>query len=208
MFTCKEIGYQTKSTPIQTASLGVKLLDVIKKGELETLRKLLSCGLSPNPSNRFNDSAVAMILKHGEDDVFRVFMECGFNVQIADGFERNPLHHAAWAEHSSFSIVEMLLECDRNLFRVKDKHGRTPLQYLGKDKWADWMSFLQKNADRFWPVITVAETDDPPPISAEDIELPISVDLAGLVACGKIEPEEVLKMNPEERRDYKNEDKI
>jgi hypothetical protein len=151
-----------------------------------------------------------MILKHGEDDVFRVFMECGFNVQIADGFERNPLHHAAWAEHCSFPICEMLLECDRNLLRVKDKHGRTPLQYLGKDKWADWMSFLQKNADRFWPVRFVPETDDPPPTSAEhnNIGLPISVDLAGRVACGKIEPEDVLKMTPEERRDHKNEGQV
>eukprot|EP00957_Ditylum_brightwellii_P122201 9318493-Ditylum_brightwellii.AAC.1 len=147
-------------TPLQIASFGTKLLGAIKSSDVVLVSKFLKCGFSRNPCNKFGDSVLNMVCKHGNHDILSCFLEHGSSVRVADGFGRTPLHHSAWSANPCFKSVSMILDRSVELLRIKDGNGKTPLEYVAKDNWAAWINFLDQKKDIYWPAKYGMTTDN------------------------------------------------
>jgi ankyrin repeat protein len=91
-FPALETAYHCTPTPIQEASYGGHLIDVVRRGEGTQLRSLMASGLSPNACNQHGESLVHMACRRGEAECLGVLIEYGATLQIADDYVSTPLH--------------------------------------------------------------------------------------------------------------------
>jgi Ankyrin repeats (3 copies) len=194
-------AYYNKPCPLQEASYGVHLVGLVKSGDAGGLRSALAAGLSTNPANAFGESLLHMICRLGDNTLLSVMLEAGCDVQVADDYGRTPLHDASWAAKPAFDVVEKLMEKDNRLFYLTDSRGAVPLSYVRKEHWAQWLQFLESKKDVYWPrrhieqpapALTLEQANTrlaPQPKNA------LTVELARMVANGRMTPAEATFLN-------------
>ena len=206
-FATLQSAYHNKPTPLQEASYGVYLLDLVKNGDADGLRAALAAGLSKNPCNKDGESLLHLICRRGDSSLLSVMLEAGCDIQVADDYGRTPLHDACWAAKPAFAVVEMLLERDAGLFYLTDSRGAVPLSYVPKEHWSQWLQFLESKKDVYWqrggscslpPALTLQEPNTRP---APHPKQALTVDLARMVSMGKMKPAEVQFLNHEHPQD-------
>ena len=128
----EETEYDVVPSPLQLASYGTYIAWAVQSSDSSLLRKLLGCGLSPNPCNQFRDNILGdLVCKQGNIPIYRCFVhEFDADLQVVDGFGRTPLHHCCWAHDLCRPIVEDILQRDPVQMFLKDKHEKTPLEYI------------------------------------------------------------------------------
>jgi hypothetical protein len=190
-----EAGYFTDPTPLQLASFGTRLVKAVHSDDVDALAALLGCGLSANPCNSFGDSILNLVCKRADYGVFKCLVDHGCDLQVCDCWGRTPLHHIACSGGFSKEIVKIILDHDLNQLLVEDNMHKCPLEYVRKELWADWCSFLRGVIDVYWPlggerqVASLPKDSRGGPIA--DPPNAISVDLASKVASGEISPDQV-----------------
>jgi hypothetical protein len=198
-------AYFNKPTPLQKASYQnhmIQMLGSRDSSTIETLRRILSSGVSSNPCNAFSESLVHLVCRRGRYDLLELFLEAGCSLQCADDYGRTPLHDACWTAEPSFPTVELLLQQDVRLLHMLDARGSLPLHYVHKDQWPAWINYLESIKDTFWKPrsVTLRGEQGPPALVLQapnsrplpDPKNALSPDLACLVAAGKIDPSEVM----------------
>lgn len=199
-------GYSTKTysslqtaysklppTPLQIASYGTYLIQAIRTSNKSTIQSLLRNGLSPNPCNKFGEGAIHLICRHGKHDLLELFLDYGCNIQICDDFGRTPLHDACWTSSPNFELVKMILKQDVRLMNIVDCRGCTPLDYVKREYWLDWITFLESVKDDFWvcrDVNVEGEQGEPCLVGMK----PGSVKLETTRVCTEVEVEDVKLM--------------
>jgi hypothetical protein len=126
-YTALESAYYNEPTPIQEASYSQYIIDLVNQDDVPSLRSLLSCGLSNNPSTYSGETLAHYVCKVGKAHMLKMLIECGCDVRIADGTGATPLHEACRRDKPSFEVVDMLIQCDVRLFHITDSQGLTPL---------------------------------------------------------------------------------
>jgi ankyrin repeat protein len=169
---------------------------------------MLDAGLSPNPCNNFGESLVHMVCRRGDHKLLRILLEAGCSLQVTDDYGRTPLHDACWRADPSFETVTLILDSDKHLLNLLDCRGAAPLSYVGRERYDVWIEFLTSKMDQFWPIRDLAEEGEerPPPLTLrQPHSLPIpdpghalSLDVAAMVANGKMQPEEALFLDDSE----------
>jgi ankyrin repeat protein len=194
-----EGGYYCKPTPLQKASYGIKLIDVIRRSDAQLLKSMLQAGLSPNPCNSFGESAVHMVCRRGDHKLLQVFLQAGCSLQITDDFGRTPLHDACWTSEPQFDVIDLILQTDIRLLHIVDCRGSSPLSYVKKEHWSSWIKYLESRQNRYWPIRSIAQQGEepPPPLCMEapntrPVEDPpnaLSVEVAQQLSSGKLTPD-------------------
>jgi hypothetical protein len=203
-------AYFNEATPLQKASYQTHLVRMLQSRDpstTEALRQVLLSGISSNPCNAFSESLVHIVCRRGRHDLLQLFFEAGCSLQCADDYGRTPLHDACWTAQPSFPTVELLLQQDPRLLHIQDARGALPLQYVHKDHWPAWISFLESKKDILWKPRSVSLYGEqgPPALVLQapnsrplpDPNNALSPDLACLVAAGKIAPSEVMMPDTE-----------
>lgn len=201
-FMALDTGYHNTPTALQEASYGGHIIDVVRRGDPEELKRMVSSGLSPNGCNQHGESLVHMACRRGESECLNVLMECGATLQIADDYGRTPLHDACWSTEPNFEIVETILKEDIRLFNVLDGRNQAPLTYVRRDLWKPWKKFLLSQIDKHWPARDIEKQgrQKPPPLTQKKpdsrrIPVPkeeLPLELASMVAQGKMDPDEAV----------------
>lgn len=201
--------YDVVPSPLQLASYGTYLVWASLNSDPSLIRKLLGCGLSPNPCNQFRDSILGdLVCRQGNFAVYKCFVdEFKADLRVLDGFGRTLLHHCCWAQDLCRPMVEDILQRDPVQIFLKDKQGKMPLEYVSEDVYRKWNTFLQEVVDKYWPRgsklpkfsfsagsrrLANGDLMDPP-----DALTPA---LAAGVASGKITREAVLTMSETSRK--------
>jgi len=199
-FSSLETAYYCKPTEYQQASYGLKVVNMCRKADLEGLSKVMDCGLSLNPCNRFGESLLHMACRRGDFEQVQFLVSRGCSVQICDDFGRTPLHDACWTTEPNFRIVELLLDIDCRLLHIVDCRGAAPLAYVKRENWEKWKRFFLSKVEIYWAHRDVSTLgDEPPPpltrgapnsrsLSENADRLP--VDVVSKLAAGKIEPDD------------------
>jgi ankyrin repeat protein len=196
--------YYNKPTPLQEASYGIYIVDVVRRNDSQTLKRLLSLGLSSNACNSYGESLVHLACRRGNFQSIQVLVDMKCNIQISDDYGRTPLHDLCWAAETSFQSAAILLDIDNSMLFMKDCRGASPLAYARQEHWADWIKFLESRKDVYWPKLSSEnERNDPPTIVEcntreqllDDAKDSLCTRLATLVASGKltISEAEILK---------------
>jgi hypothetical protein len=198
-----ENAYHSKPTQLQMASHGIKVIQGVRKSDKKLIKRLLNAGLSPNPCNKFGESIIHMICRRGDSELLKLFVEHGCNLQVSDDFGRTPLHDACWTSVPNFEIIELILMRDRRLMNIVDCRGSSPLSYVKRDHWGDWIQFFDRVKEKFWSQRDLEKVgEEPPPDlvgkAPNSIHIPNPINCAGLeeaalVAMGKVEPESIIK---------------
>lgn len=199
-----ECAYYNKVTQLQEASYGSFLVETIRSNNAATLRGLLEVGLSPNASNVHNESIVHLACRMGFVDILKTLMDFECRLQISDDSGRTPLHEACWSTTPCFELVEMILDVDWKMLLVADARGRLPLHYVREDNWSAFTRFFMKRKDNLWPDKFLGGTNNnnndndslfvKEKPNSRHLRLPkkqISIQMARLVAQGKMSPAEV-----------------
>jgi len=199
-FKTLQTAYYNKPTPLQQASYDIHLIELVRQGEIDMFRKLMTAGISPNPCNQFGESLVHMICRRGATEFLKVLMSSGCSLQVSDDYGRTPLHDACWAAKPSFETIDIILRSDRRLLHLTDCRGAVPLSYVRKDHWKAWLEYLESRKNELWPVRNtrvVGEEAQPElaaygPMTRPLINPPdaLPTELAGMVASGRIKPDE------------------
>jgi hypothetical protein len=177
----------------------------VRGSDSSVLRRLLDAGLSPNPCNKHGESMIHMVSRRGDHKLLRILLEAGCSLQVTDDYGRTPLHDACWRAEPSFEAVQLILDSDKHLLHLLDCRGAAPLSYVKKENYAQWIDFLQSKIERFWPMRDIGTEGEerPPPLTLrQPHSLPIPdpvhalpLEVAAMVANGRMEPEEALYLD-------------
>lgn len=212
-----ETAYHNTPTMLQRASYEKFLINLAKIGDLEALNDLISSGLSPNPANIYGESLCHMVCRQGHSSVLKLMIDLGCELQVCDDYGRTPLHDACWASKPAFEVVETLMAAGDtyHLFTMVDNRGSTPLSYIRKEHWAEWIQFLEAKKDVYWPARDKSEgMKEPPAITQErphsrpllDPEDALTLKLASMVASGAITPIEARQLMEEDNESTSGDD--
>jgi hypothetical protein len=196
-------AYFNKPTLLQRVSYQTNLIQMLASRDsstVETLRRVLSSGISSNPCNAFSESFVHSVCRRGRHDLLQALNEAGCSLQCADDHGRTPLHDCCWAANPAFEVAELILAVDPRLFFMADSRGALPLSYVPQEHWRAWINYLDSRMDILWPERNLANDGEEgaPPLTLLDVdsrplqdpENALSVELASMVASGKMKPEE------------------
>lgn len=200
-------GYYCKPTPLQKASYGMKVIQAVRASDGELLQAMMDSGLSPNPCNQFGESVVHMVCRRGDYKLLKILVNAGCSLQVTDDFGRTPLHDACWTAEPSFDCVELILNHDARLLHIVDCRGSSPLSYVKREHWKQWIEFFRNKADQYWPNRDISKEGEqsPPSLAGTaahsgplvDPKNAIPVELAMLIASGKLDPNEFLRRKKE-----------
>jgi hypothetical protein len=213
-----QTSYSNKPTDLQVASYSVYMIGLVRSGDAKTLESILPCGISPNPCNSFGESLIHNVCRRGDDELLKIFVDNGCALNVCDDYGRTPLHDACWAAEPAFKVVKMILEKDVRLFHMIDSRDRLPLGYVREEDWPDWIDFLESHKDVYWPKRNALEEETPPSLTQEgcnsnpikDPPNALTIELATLVASGRIKPAEAVFLNSDKdgstQPDYDSDD--
>lgn len=201
-YSSLEGGYYCRPTPLQQASYGSRVSLAIRASDAALLKRLMDSGLSPNPCNNYGESLVHMVCRRGDYKLLQLLLQAGCSLQVTDDYGRTPLHDACWRAQPSFEVVKLILDADKNLLRLLDCRGASPLSYIKKENYGLWMEFLQSHMDLYWPArdASMEGEERPPPLTLrQPHSLPIPdpghalpLEVAAMVSNGRMEPEEAV----------------
>jgi ankyrin repeat protein len=100
-----ECGYHNKTTRTQRLSYHAYIVDLVKDGKVDTLRKLLSTGLSSNPANVHGEGLINLVCRLGNSAILKVMIDAGCDVQVSDDYGRTPLHDVCCATQPSCTLL-------------------------------------------------------------------------------------------------------
>jgi hypothetical protein len=193
---------------LQTASYQTHLIQMLQSKDpstTEALRQALSSGISPNACNAFGESLVHMMSRRGDAKGLQILIDNGCNLQVADDYGRTPLHDCCWAADPAFEVADIILAADPRLFYMADLRGSVPLSYVRKEYWPLWIDYLESKKDILWPTRNLENdgAEGAPPLTLlaantcplKDPENALPVELAVMVASGKMKPEEAQFLN-------------
>jgi ankyrin repeat protein len=198
-------AYYNKPTPLQQASYSRHIIDLIKAQNVTKFQQIMMCGISPNPCNTFGESSLHMVCRRGDAVLLQVLLadEVGTDLHVADDYGRTPLHDACWASSFAQEVVQLILmqniNENRHMFYMEDARGSLPLSYAQKSQYPQWKQFLEDHKDHFWPTVsnpssTVSQSllihQAPHTRSVADPANALSLELAAMVANGRLEPHE------------------
>ena len=198
-------AYYNKPTPLQQESYDLHLIGLVRQNNVQAFQEIIKSGVSQNPSNSHAESFVHMVSRRGNAALLKILLENGASVQISDDYGRNPLHDACWAAEPAFDVVKMILERDVRLFHMIDARGHSPLNYVRKDHWAEWVEFLDAHMDVYWPQQDAQSEQEPPSLVSEEpntrpLADPVNVldlQLVKMVAGGRMKPYEAVLLDKE-----------
>ena len=199
-------AYYNKPSPLQLASHGVFMADMIQFGKTEAVHELLKLGLSPNASNIHGESIVHSVCRRSDLQMLNVLLQAGCDIQVSDDSGRTPLHDACWAPEPNFPLIEKLLERDQQMLNMMDSRGHLPLDYTRKHHWSEWLQFLQSKKDDYWPRGVASSSSmnesglallEPNTRPVQDPSTTLTISLTKMVAGGKLKPKEARFMQNE-----------
>jgi hypothetical protein len=210
-FKTLQSAYYNKPSPLQMASYELHMINVVKAFDHETLAAAMESGLSPNPCNAYAESLVHMVSRRGDAEALQILVDNGCNLQVADDYGRTPLHDCCWAADPAFEVADIILAVDPRLFYMTDSRGAVPLSYVRKEHWPLWIEYLESKKDALWPMrdlktdgeedapaLTLLEANTRPMVDPENA---LTVELAAMVASGKMKPDEAKYLKYDQNED-------
>lgn len=134
-----------KPTDAQIEAYTLGTLKAARCAKINELRRLHAMGVSFDCCNRFGESLVSLVCRKGHADALRFLVqEAGVSLLLRDDFGRTVLHDAFWTTEPEFELVAFLLQEVPDFLFVKDVRGHTPLDYVRREHWNLWTSFLKE----------------------------------------------------------------
>ena len=123
------------------------LLKAVRGNDLATIRYMHEVeGLSLQCSNKFQESLVHTVARHGLSELLLYLKEkAGVSLRVCCDGGRNALHDACWTNSPNFNVICILIQDSPDLLYITDKRNFTPLDYVPKEAYGVWNEWLEVN---------------------------------------------------------------
>jgi hypothetical protein len=120
------------------------VVQAVRSGDLERIRELAEKeGRDLQCCNKFGESIVHTVARHGAVRVLELLVELGVSVRVCCDSGRTPLSDACWTQAPpKMGMVDLLLDACPDLLYVTDKRGLPPLAYVPREHWEAWRTYL------------------------------------------------------------------
>jgi len=148
---CEILSKRPSITKKQVEDYDHSILSAVRSSDLEKIKLLKEEGKSMVACNQFGESILHLVCRSGSTAAVAFMLQHCENMNHVDDYGRNFLHDACWRTEPSFEIITAILDRATDLIRSEDVRGHTPLDYIPKDQWGVWCSFLYVQKERYWP---------------------------------------------------------
>jgi hypothetical protein len=143
-----------------------------------------------------------MVCRRGDATLLKILLsdDVKTELHVADDYGRTPMHDACWASEMAKDVLNMILQQNTveniHMFYMEDARGSLPLSYVHKTQYAEWIQFIDEVKDKYWPIVTSPMTNNllvrQPPHTRPIVDPmnALSLELASMVANGRLEPHE------------------
>jgi len=147
-----EETYFVRHTKEQIASYDMESTLAVRRNDLGEVRRLHESGRDLQACNQFGETIIHIVARRGRSAILKYLVKkANCSLRVCCDFGRTPLHDACWNTTPNFVTIKFLIEqCPEFLF-VADIRGFTPLDYVPKDCWGPFCSFLTENRDKLRP---------------------------------------------------------
>eukprot|EP00586_Coscinodiscus_wailesii_P014662 CAMPEP_0172493128 /NCGR_PEP_ID=MMETSP1066-20121228/24478_1 /TAXON_ID=671091 /ORGANISM="Coscinodiscus wailesii, Strain CCMP2513" /LENGTH=308 /DNA_ID=CAMNT_0013263129 /DNA_START=277 /DNA_END=1203 /DNA_ORIENTATION=+ len=136
--------YFLKPTQEQIDGYTNEVVQAARACDVDALRSMHKSGLTMRLCNRFGESLIHMACRRGNAEMVSFLLdEADVSLRVRDDYGRTPLHDACWTSEPCFDVMKILMKKEPSLLFVSDKRGHTPLQYVRREHWVQWVSFLK-----------------------------------------------------------------
>jgi len=119
------------------------VIHAVRTKDIEALRRMHESGRTLQCCNDFGESLVHMACRRGFTEVVSFLInEANVSLRVRDDFGRTPFHNACWTDEKNYRLLELLIKKEPMLLFVSDSRGHTPLHYVRKEHWNQWVTFL------------------------------------------------------------------
>lgn len=126
---------------------GINTQVAVRADSIDLLATLDSEGQRMDGCNKFGESIIHLAARKGSFKCLEYLVHCcQVDVRVCCDAGRNPLHDACWSAAPNFDVAFLLIKACPDLLHVRDKRGHTPLEYIPRDVWSQWNSFLDSHA--------------------------------------------------------------
>ena len=133
----------------QTPCLSAEINDAARRGDIQTVSKLLDQGVAPDAKDETGETPLLSASLAGHADVVAVLVKRGAGMESRNDRGLTPLHGAAYA--GSFETVRLLVESGAAVNDAENVFKVTPLIVAAEEGHADVISFLADHgADLEW----------------------------------------------------------
>jgi ankyrin repeat protein len=130
----------------QSPCLGAEIHDAARRGDVETVRKLLDQGVSVEARDQTGEAPLVSAALAGHADVAAVLVERGAETGVRNDRGLTPLHGAAYA--GSLDTVRLLVDSGAPVNDAENVFKVTPLIVAAEEGHADVIGFpIEHGAD-------------------------------------------------------------
>ena len=136
-----------KVTEAMIEAYNLETLSAARSDDLDKLKSLHANGNSLTCCNRFGESLLHLVCRKGSTDIVRFMVdEAGVSLCTRDDYCRTPLHDACWTSKPNFDLFLFIIQREPELLLAKDVRGHMPLNYVRKEQWDEWRTFLNQHS--------------------------------------------------------------
>jgi ankyrin repeat protein len=128
----------------QSPCLSAEIHDAARRGDIETVGKLLDQGVAPDTKDETGETPLLSASLAGNADVVAILVERGAKTGSRNDRGLTPLHGAAYA--GSIKTVRLLVESGAAVNDAQNVFKVTPLIVAAEEGHADVISFLADHA--------------------------------------------------------------
>lgn len=123
------------------------VVQAVREAETETLHRMKESGRDLNARNKFGESVLHICCRRGSTQVLDFLLQqVQLSPRVCCDYGRTPLHDACWTSSPNFAIIDMLTKVCPDLWHVRDKRGFTPLEYVSREQWNVWGTYLRSRS--------------------------------------------------------------
>jgi hypothetical protein len=139
--------YFVRSAVLSSSSLKNphRLMTAVRDNDIKTIRHLHEVLHIPlQCANQFQESIVHTVARRGYTEMLQYLMnDAQISVRVCCDGGRNALHDACWTTTPNFHMIQLFVQNSPDLLYLCDQRNFTPLDYIPKDAYAVWNTWLQ-----------------------------------------------------------------
>lgn len=149
-------SYFIQVTPEMIESYDLVIMTAVRNSDLETLRQLYAEGRNFQCCNRFHESILHTAARRGCTEIMDFLLHTAqLDLRVVCDSGRNPLHDACWTGQPNFTIIRWILEACPDFLLLADNRNFIPFDYIPKEAYQQWDTFLTENPELLKPRVLV-----------------------------------------------------
>ena len=145
-------GYASSTS---SSELTQQLMTAVRDNDMDTIRHLHEVRQVPMQyANAFQESIIHTVARRGSTPLLQYLMNVAHvSVRVCCDGGRNALHDACWTTTPNFDMITILVQDSPDLLYLCDQRNFTPLDYIPKEAYAIWNTWLQEHTHLLKPKV-------------------------------------------------------